>query len=107
MSPLEQAVLQNSKDVSSIATALGRVAETQGKYGIVSLARENEMAVVRAVLVALVATHPDKTLLHVGVQKAWNEARGTLGIPGMPDETTENSRALLKAVGDVLGKPIL
>jgi hypothetical protein len=107
MQPIEEIVAQHTKDISSIASTVERLGETQLKHGKVSLAHENEMAVFRAVLAALVATHPNKPFLHLAIQKAWDEARGTLGVPGMPDETTENARELLKAIGDILGKPIL
>jgi hemoglobin-like flavoprotein len=107
MTPLQQEILKQSSNIARLAEMANKLAAVQDVHAKALLDSQMETAVVRTLLVALAAAYPDKEQLHAAIQGAWNAGRGSLGIPGVPDEALGSARSLLKSIGDVLGKPIL
>lgn len=59
-----------------------------------------------AMLMALIASHPDKTRLHVAFAQFWDVYRGGIGSDDVNDAVRLSAQQMLARFGTALGKPV-
>lgn len=59
-----------------------------------------------AMLMALIASHPDKTRLHIAFTQFWDVYRSGIGSDDVNDTVRQAAQQMLGRFGTALGKPI-